>query len=207
MVTIRELPIGEHNQSKIRAAPIFVRLSRRSFSSKKWRIKPPSANFTVADLNAHGELQLKAEYDYASLEQIPAAAEIMVVLATALYRSPEEFEAKLWRPNLLFRWRSSAATAGIATLRCQQELASLSLLATGIDPDADQITLGAFQSHLLHQLHDTGIEPAFALLNLPERPLVATVNFLSPPDEMDRFAVALADRCFAAVYFRYHHLA
>lgn len=155
----------------------------------------------------HGDLQLKAEYDYASLEQIPIAAEMILTLATVLYRSPEEFETQLVRPGMQFRWRASAESAGIATVRYDATLASLSLLATGLDHDADAITLSAFQSHLLRQLHDTGIEPAFALMNLPERPLVATINFLSPPDEMDRMIVALADRCFAAAYFRYHQLA
>jgi len=164
-------------------------------------------NFTVADLNVRGELQLKAQYDYASLEQIPMAAELIVMLATVMYRSPDAFEADILRPGLQFRWRASAETAGIATLRCDGQLASLSLLATGIDESADTITLTAFQNHLLRQLHDTGTEPAFALLDLPERPLVATINFLSPPEPDDRLAVALADRCFAAAYFRYHQRA
>jgi len=160
----------------------------------------------VADLNVQGELQLKADYDYESLDQIPFAGELIIQLATALYRTPEEFEIQL-RPNLRFRWRAFADTAGMATLRCNDELASLSLLVTGMDHDADSITFSAFQSHLLKQLHDSGTEPAFDLMNLTERPMVATINFLSPPDEVDRLTVALADRCFAAAYFRYHKLA
>src|SRR5205814_862441 len=95
-----------------------------------------------------------------------------------------------WK-DLTLRWKAVAPTAGIATVRFddavstssgQAQLASVSLLASGLDPDADQITLQAFQRHLLTELRDTGYEPAFALLDLRQRPLVATVAFASPPD-------------------------
>ena len=56
----------------------------------------------------------------------------------------------------------------------------MSLLACGLDPSADKITLEAFQQHLLRELHDTGYEPAFALTEIEERPLVATINFAAP---------------------------
>ena len=65
----------------------------------------------------------------------------------------------------------------------------------------------AFQRHLLLGLHDTGYEPAFALMDLSERPLVATINFAVPHPPADRIVLALADRCFGAAYFRYHGLA
>jgi len=107
---------------------------------------------------------------------------------------------------LVLRWSASAATAGIATVRFEDELMSLSLLASGLDADADTITLQAFQTHLLRELHDTGVEPAFALMELTQRPLIATINFRSPPNPAEQAVVALADRCFAAAYFRYHHL-
>jgi hypothetical protein len=182
-------------------------LCRKLSCRKTDRIENATKNFTVADLNVHGELQLKQAYEYASLEQIPLAAELIVTMATSIYASPGEFEIKLLRPGMAFRWKAVSDTSGIASLRSEGELASISLLASGIDADADNITLSAFQSHLLRQLHDSGVEPAFALMNLPERPLVATINFLSPPDERDRMIVALADRCFAAAYFRSLQLA
>jgi hypothetical protein len=86
-------------------------------------------------------------------------------------------------------------------------LVSLSLLCTGLNAAADQITLQAFQRHLLTELRDTGYEPAFALMDLRQRPLVATVGFAAPPDPQRQLLVALADRCFAAAYFRYLQLA
>jgi hypothetical protein len=165
--------------------------------------------FTVADLSVNGELQSKASYSYSLLEQVPGALDLITHFATSLWRSPEEFELPFPPPqrHLSMRWRSSAPTAGIATVRANDQLVSVSLLATGIDADADTITLRAFQQHLLRELRDTSFEPAFALMDLNERPLVATINFFSPPDEVDRLAVALSDRCFAAAYFRTHNIA
>jgi hypothetical protein len=143
------------------------------------------------------------------LERIPGAGELIIRFSTALYRSPETFELALpsAKTETTFRWLASADTAGIATLRTAGQLTSVSLLACGQNPQADQLTLAAFQTHLLRELHDTGIEPSFALMELTERPVVATINFQSPQDQGDQLVAALSDRCFAASYFRYQNLA
>ncbi len=166
-------------------------------------------SFWVADLNSEGELQLKAEYRYDQLEAIPGALDLIVHFATLLWRTPDGFETRVPGEGrgLSLRWLASAPSAGIVTLRCQSVLASLSLLASGQNPTADMLTLQAFQRHLVAELRDTGFEPAFGLLDLTERPLVATVNFSAPPTAADRMTVALADRCFAAAYFRCRDLA
>ena len=163
--------------------------------------------FCVADLDARGELRSRADYTYETLEQIPGAGDLITLFSTHLWRTPQEFEITLGSPSLALRWRASAPTAGIATLRFQGELLSLSLLATGLNPEADRLTLEAFQHHQLRELHDTGIEPAFHLMELTQRPLVATINFRDPDDPTARPVAALADRCFAASYFRFHQLA
>jgi hypothetical protein len=165
--------------------------------------------FFVADLNAKGELRAEAEYRYEQLEQVPGAAELISACSAAVWRSPEELEIPLRPPNrrLTLRWRASAPTAGIATVRFGEELASLSLLCSGLDENADTVTLRAYQQHLLAELRDTGYEPAFALMELRQRPLVATVAFQAPTDPTDQLLVALADRCFAAAFFRYLSLA
>ena len=88
--------------------------------------------FFVADLNLRGDLQATAEYRYEQLEQIPGAAELIVHFATHLYRHPEEFEVPLNRhkEHLIYRWRASAETAGITTLRAN--------LHGGPEADLDQ---------------------------------------------------------------------
>src|SRR4051812_677562 len=165
--------------------------------------------FVVADLNARGELHAREVYGYDDLVQLPGASELIGAFSASIWKSPESFEIDPLMPGgrIECRWRASAPTTGIVTLRCAGELASLSLLASGIDPDADQITLAAFQRHLLQELHDTGYEPAFDLVGLSERPLVATINIHSPTEAADQMTIALADRCFAASYFRYQGLA
>src|SRR2546423_2216211 len=164
----------------------------------------PIRRFFVADFNARGELRAKEEYRYEQLEKIPGADELIVQFSTLLWRSPEEFESilPLARKKMTFRWRACAETAGIATLRSTGELITIAILASGVNPEADQITFEAFQHHLLRELHDTGIEPAFGLMELVERPIVASIQFQSPTDQTDQLVAALADRCFAASYFR-----
>jgi hypothetical protein len=165
--------------------------------------------FVVADLNASGELQFKGEYEYAALERVPGAAEVIGQLSGALWRSPDEFDEQLDpdSPGLGLRWRSLSSSSGMATLRSDEDLISVSVLCSGISDEADRVTLQTLQDHILRELRDTGFEPAFALMELPERPLAATINFRSPPQPADRRLAALADRCFAASYFRFLGLA
>jgi hypothetical protein len=178
-------------------------------NSYKAPVKLAQGIFMVADLNASGELQFKSEYRYATLEQVPGAAELIGQISGALWHKPEEFEEALnpENPGLRLRWRSLSASSGIATVRFRDDLISVSLLCSGVSDEADRVTLETLQSHILRELRDTGFEPAFGLMELGERPLAATINFQSPSDPADRRLAALADRCFAASYFRFLGLA
>ena len=166
-------------------------------------------HFWVADLNAQRELHSKADYTYEDLEHLPRTADMIAGFSAATWKSPEvvDLEPILPATRISCRWRASAPTAGILSFRCSGQVASLSLLASGKDTEADRITLAVFQQHLLQELHDTGYEPAFDLVALTERPLVATFNLFSPAEPADQMAIAMADRCFAASYFRYQQLA
>ena len=165
--------------------------------------------FLMADLNTRGELQFQQLYSYALLEQVPGAVDLIARFSSAIWREPQGDEVMVPCDDGAIgrRWLACAPTAGIASVRCGNDLSSLTLLASGIDTDSDLSTLKAYQSHLLHQLRDTEIEPAFALLELKSRPLAATINFRSPQSPQHRQIVALADQCFAAAYFRFHQLA
>jgi len=161
--------------------------------------------FFVADLDARGEVRAISPYAYTELEQIPRATEFIAAFSASVWRTPEEFEVDPLpgARQVSLRWRATSKTAGIATLRWAGEVASISLLLSGIDADGDKITLAVFQRHLLHELHDSGFEPSFELMGLQQRPLVATINIRSPEDSAESMAVALADRCLAASFFRY----
>src|SRR5437762_14365577 len=111
----------------------------------------PMRIFFVADLNAKGDVQDITEYTYSQLELLPGAGDLIVHFATELWRNPEEFELALPRDqkHLKMRWRATADSAGICTLRSGEQLASMGLLATGKNSEADRLTLDAFQKHLL----------------------------------------------------------
>src|SRR5580658_2431163 len=99
--------------------------------------KPAMKGFTVVDLSPQCEVRLTAQYEYALLERIPDAAELIVLLATQIWRNPEEFEIPLDQGSkLILRWHASSQTAGIATVRNSERTLSLSLVVSGLDADA-----------------------------------------------------------------------
>jgi len=160
--------------------------------------------FHVADLRASGELRATSEYAYAHLEQVPGASELIADFSSSLYRSPEGFERPIGPgAQMAYRWHSTAKTCGNSTLREGETLVSFGLLASGLNSDADRITFEAFQKHLVRELHGTPYEAAFDLLSISQRPLLVTVEFHEPADKANQLVAALADRCFAAAYFRY----
>jgi hypothetical protein len=159
--------------------------------------------FTAVDLTPQCEVSLTANYEYSLLERIPGAVDIIALLAAEIWRNPEEFDVPLRQGSeLRLRWRNTSQTAGIATVRNSSRTFSLSLVASGLDADGDHLTLDGFQRHIVRELHDTGFEPSFDLIELRQRPLVATIGLAIPQGEKDRWVFALADRCFAAAYFR-----
>lgn len=166
-------------------------------------------SFFVADLNTQGELRQVTEYDYASLERVPGAGDLIYRCSAELWKSPQEMEIPLSDDRRTFlRWRSTAESAGIATVRrAGGDLVSLSLLAAGLDPNADATTLDVLQKHLVRELRQTPFEPAFDLVQIKQRPLIATMTFASGKKTDEQMIEALADRSFAAAYFRYLRLA
>jgi hypothetical protein len=160
------------------------------------------APFWVVDLTATGEIRLRQDYEYQFLERIPGAGDLIALFSAHLWRAPAQFDISLPGGRLALRWCACADTAGIATLRQGAELASLSLLLCGQDHDADAAVKKSLQLHLVRELHDTGYEPAFDLMNITDRPLLASIHFRPPALPQDQQVFALADRCFAASYFR-----
>ena len=158
--------------------------------------------FYVVDLTGMGEIRLRERYDYETLERIEGASELIGLFSSWLWRAPEEFEVSLPGGALNLRWRSCSESSGLATLRERERLLSLSVLLSGRGAEDDLATIKPLQLHLVRELHDTGYEPAFDLMSLTERPLLASMNFAAPQTETDRRLFALCDRCFAASYFR-----
>jgi hypothetical protein len=163
------------------------------------------SSYSVIDLTPQCEIREKSQYEYQLLEKIPGALDLIVDFSTKIWSTPEEFEIVIRKENceLIWRWRACGKAAGIATLRNEFKTQSLSLVASGLDADSDRITLETFQRFAVQELHNTEFEPSFDLLGLTQRPVIATVGFQVPEERGARWLFALADRCFAAAYFRY----
>lgn len=164
------------------------------------------AGFTVADLTPQCEIRQKSHYEYALLEQITGAPDLIGTFSSEIWRAPENFEVRLSavpaNTSLIFRWAASSDTSGIASLRDATRTLSVSMLASGVNAESDRLTLEAFQHFAVRELHDSGFEPSFQLLSIAERPLIATVGLFAPHEARDQWIFAIADRCFAAAYFR-----
>src|SRR3954447_22188244 len=107
------------------------------------------ASFWVVDLSGTGEVRLKQEYEYRILETLPGAIELISLFSTHLWRSPDEFELPLPGGRLAMRWRTCSQPSGIATLGDGDTLASLRLVLSGGEADADVATLKPLQLHLV----------------------------------------------------------
>ena len=163
--------------------------------------------FHVFDLNAQGELQLSAKYSYEDLELLPGTADLIGLFSGRLYANPGEWQTSLSPTSLKLRFFPTSSTSALATLSERDKTLSLSVLLTGINKDSDQLTISSVQSHLLRELHGTPFEPSFSLLNLQERPMVASIHLALPENPDARALFAIADRCLAAAYLRFNRLA
>jgi len=166
------------------------------------------ANYWIADLEANGDLRAIAPYVYQHLEQLPQCAELIGICAGAIWKDPESFEINLPTDprGLELRWHATATTSGLMSLRWKTELCSITVLAGGQNDEQERSTIAVLQQKLIHELHGTPHEAAFSLIDLHQRPLAATINIrVSPPSTVAPI-IALADRCFAAAYFRYLQL-
>ena len=159
--------------------------------------------FHVADLNALGELRQLTEYDSASLEAIPLASELISRCWQELSQNSDTFESPMCDDGKTsIRWRTTGKGAGILTVRNQAgDPVSISVLSSIYQ--RDETTFAVLQQHLVRQLHQTRFEPAFDLMQIKERPLVATITLSCPDEPGQQMIRALADRAFAAAYFRH----
>src|SRR5580658_4252856 len=159
-------------------------------------------SFFVADLNPLGELREITEYDTSSLERISCAAALIRLCSKELAKNSDTFETPI-TPNgkTALRWRATGQGTGVLTVRSADgELVSVSVLAATEQTDA--ATFMVLQQHLVRQLRQTRFEPAFDLMQIKQRPVLATITFTCPDEPDERMARALADRAFAAAYFR-----
>jgi hypothetical protein len=100
--------------------------------------------------------------------------------------------------HLELQW-TSYGTAAMATFWARAPVTT-SALAAGLDAGEDRDVLQALQSLILHFHGDSPLEPAFDVLAIPDRPLLATVPIPAPPTP-DMGIIADAETCLAAAFF------
>jgi hypothetical protein len=130
-----------------------------------------------------------------------------------LRQSPAGFETKLHDPRggrpMLIRWRPHSQTAGTAEFWMNGTLAARSLLLCGVEKSAEWRALRQFNREAPRRWRTADDDPRAAprLLQLHERPLYASIIFLDKNDATRRVVLLIAQRAFAAAYFRVRFVA
>src|SRR6476469_8112910 len=122
--------LGRQSSERKTKRQFEPRLTLLNLRSYKGFVQTAARSFWVADVNVRGELELKAEYQYDALQQIPGAAELIGDFSGALWRTPRNFEQQLplEGTQMALHWQSTSDSTGIATLWQSEDLVSLSLL-------------------------------------------------------------------------------
>lgn len=169
-----------------------------------WRgYKMMVREFSVIDLTPTCDIRAAEWYRYDLLERIPGAMDLIPALAASIWRDPGGFEMHLGQGRGLgLRWVPTADSSGVLTVNESAKCLSISVLCGGVDASADTETLHAFQGHILRQLHGTEFEGSCEVLQVKDRPLLATLALFVPEESANGPLFALADRCFGAAYFR-----
>ena len=103
----------------------------------------------------------------------------------------------LRRGDIELDWSAAAGGVALASLFCSSEPASISVLLTGKDLEADRMMAEVFRENVL----DTLFGGEFSeVLEVEERPLVIQVLFPGDPEWTP--AIQLLSAALASVYFR-----
>ncbi|HYP05702.1 MAG TPA: hypothetical protein VER03_05650 [Bryobacteraceae bacterium] len=113
---------------------------------------------------------------------------------------PPQFRDKLpflKRGDIELDWSAAGGGVALASLFCGNEPASISVLLSGQDREADRLMTEVFRENVLDLLFGGEFSEVLAI---PERPLVIQVQFPCDPEWAP--AVQLLSAALASVYFR-----
>lgn len=135
-----------------------------------------------------------------TVELRPAAVEVFRDL---LERHGEHFRVPLpvrGLEHLELHWDQYGAGAP-ATFWSRGAPITTSALASGHDAADDWAVLAALHDLMLQFFRDSPFEPSFVLLDVAERPLLATLPIPAPTICPDIGIIADAETCLAAAFF------
>ena len=146
--------------------------------------------FIVADLNVRGELQLKASYEYEQLEQVPGAADLIAHPSSEksgkALRNGGSPDCGLAKPTCICAGDPPPPPPAWRRLQRRRpgfaEAGRLRDRRRGGSDHPGRRSSGIFCASCA----TPAMKPAFGLMDLKERPLVATINFRSPSDPTDQ---------------------
>ena len=101
-------------------------------------------------------------------------------------------------------WTAWSPTAGELVVRCSRETLSRSLLLCGVDPGAERLALRRFNKEAPKRggwMRDEPDDPP-RILSVKERPLLMSIMLFDKNAPSLFWCANLAQRCFAAAYFR-----
>ena len=134
----------------------------------------------------------------------PQGEAVCALIAEFLTNRPPEFRDKLAflkKGNFELDWSAVAGGVALASLFDDSQPAAMSILLTGVDPDADHMMLELFRDNVLHPVFDSApVEQVNELIDVPERPLLLQALFPISPEWVP--TVQLLSTALASVYFR-----
>ncbi len=145
-----------------------------------------------------GSVHSRRTHDTAGL--VPGAVE---VFRSMLDRHGDNFREPLPIPafaHIGLSW-TRQGTAAVASFWARGDPVTTSALAPGLDAGDDHAALDGIQSLVLHFHGDSPSEPAFDLLTIADRPLLATVPIPVPSNRADMAIIADMETCLAAAFF------
>jgi hypothetical protein len=134
----------------------------------------------------------------------PQGEAVCALIAEFLTNRPPEFRDKLAflkKGDFELDWSAVSGGVALASLYNEAQPATMSILLTGVDAEADTMMLDLFRDNVLRPVFDEAPEEQVnSLVNVPERPLLLQALFPISPEWTP--TIQLLSTALASVYFR-----
>jgi hypothetical protein len=149
----------------------------------------------------------EARVEAGKLDLVPTNKQgqaVCAVVTEFLKNRPPEFRDKLSflkKGEMELDWSATPGGVALASLFESSEPASMGVLLTGVQPEADRMMLEVFRDNVLMPLFEgTPVEHINSLIEVTDRPLLFQVIFPGPPEWAP--TVQLLSNALASVFFR-----
>jgi hypothetical protein len=134
----------------------------------------------------------------------PQGEAVCALIAEFLTNRPPEFRDKLAflkKGDFELDWSAATGGVALASLYNESQPATMSILLTGVDQEADSMMLNLFRDNVLRPVFDEAPqEQVNSLVDVADRPLLLQALFPISPEWMP--TLQLLSTALASVYFR-----